>query len=234
MFVNMEQAGLGQAALEQRRFMTRVYAWMAFALSVTATVALGVAMSPGLTAAIFGNSVIFFGLIIGELVLVGSLSAMVSRMSVAAATAAFIGYSLLNGLTLSIIFYAYTAGSIAGAFFITAGTFGVMSVYGYMTDADLSGYGSIFFMGIVGIILATIANMFLHSSALEWITTYIGLAIFVGLTAYDTQRIKNMNIVGNEGTAEESKAAIMGALALYLDFINLFLYMLRIFGRRRD
>jgi FtsH-binding integral membrane protein len=154
-------------------------------------------------------------------------------MSAQRATIVFILYSVLNGLTLSIIFLIYTTGSIASTFFVTAGTFAVMSAYGYLTKSDLSKWGNILFMGLIGIIIASIVNYFMQSETLYAIITYIGVLIFVALTAYDTQKIKTMNIIGNEGTDEDKKEAIMGALTLYLDFINLFLYLLRLLGRRR-
>jgi hypothetical protein len=134
---------------------------------------------------------------------------------------------------MSCIFIVYTASSIASTFFVTAGTFAVMSIYGYTTKTDLSKWGNILFMGLIGLIISSIANYFMQSETLYWITSYAGVLIFVGLTAYDTQKIKNMNIIGNEGSDDDHKEAIMGALTLYLDFINLFLYLLRIFGRRR-
>jgi FtsH-binding integral membrane protein len=154
-------------------------------------------------------------------------------MSAAMGTVIFIAYSMLNGLTLSCIFVVYTEESIASTFFVTAGTFAVMSIYGYTTKTDLTKWGNLLFMGLVGLIIASLANMFMKSEMLYWITTYVGVFIFVGLTAYDTQKIKNMNIIGNEGTDDDKKEAIMGALTLYLDFINLFLYLLRIFGRKK-
>jgi uncharacterized protein len=132
------------------------------------------------------------------------------------------------------IFVLYTATSIASTFFVTAGTFGAMSMYGYFTKRDLTKMGSLLMMALIGLIIASVVNMFMASSTLYWITTYAGILIFVGLVAYDTQKIKEMNIIGNEGTDEDRKEAIMGALALYLDFINLFLYLLRLLGRRND
>lgn len=224
---------LTMAEAEQQRFITKVYGWMCFALIVTASVALLTASSPALAGLILGNQLLFFGLLIGEVVLVGYLAMAVSKMSASTATAVFIGYSALNGLTFSVIFMAFTAGSIASTFFITAGTFGVMSVYGYVTKTDLTRVGNLCFMGLIGVIIASVANFFLKSPMLYWVTTYIGIAVFVGLTAYDTQKIKMMNIIGNENTDEDKKEAIMGALTLYLDFINLFLLLLRLFGRRR-
>jgi FtsH-binding integral membrane protein len=221
------------AEAEQQRFITKVYGWMCFALIVTASVALLTASSPALAGLILGSQLLFFGLLIGEVVLVGYLAAAVSKMKASTATAVFIGYSALNGLTFSVIFLAFTAGSIASTFFVTAGTFGVMSFYGYVTKTDLTRVGSLAFMGLIGVIIASVVNFFLKSPAIYWITTYIGIAIFVGLTAYDTQKIKMMNVIGNENTEEDRKEAIMGALTLYLDFINLFLLLLRLFGRRK-
>lgn len=221
------------AELEQRRFITKVYGWMGGALLVTAFVAWYTVTTPTLINAIVGNQILFFGLLIGELVLVGYLAIAIQKMSARTATAVFIGYSALNGLTLSIVFLAFTAESIATTFVITAATFGVMSIYGYFTKKDLTSFGNLLFMALIGLIIASVVNVFLNSSILYWATTYIGIFIFIGLVAYDTQKIKKMNIIGNEGTAEDHKEAIMGALALYLDFINLFLLLLRLFGRRR-
>ena len=222
-----------QVEQEQRTFMTKVYSWMTLALVITAAVASFVAATPALAKVILGNQILFFGLLIGELALVAGLSVWVQRMSALMATLAFLGYSALNGLTLSIIFLVFTSESLALTFLVTAGMFAIMCVYGYVTKSDLSSFGNIAFMGLVGVILASIANWWIKSSALYWVVTYVGIAVFVGLTAYDTQKIKRMNIIGNAGTEEDRKEAIMGALALYLDFINLFLLLLRIFGRRR-
>ena len=155
-------------------------------------------------------------------------------MSANTATAVFIGYSALNGLTLAAIFMIYTATSIASTFLITAGTFAALSAFGYYTKRDLTKMGSLLYMALIGLIIASVVNMFLHSSTLQWITSVAGILIFTGLVAYDTQKIKAMNIIGNEGTDEDRKEAILGALTLYLDFINLFLYMLRFLGNRRD
>jgi FtsH-binding integral membrane protein len=224
---------LDQIQAETQRFMVKVYGWMCLALFITGLMAMYTASSEAMLGIILGNRFVFFGLLIVEVIAVGSLAAMVHRMSASTATLLFVGYSLLNGLTLSVIFLVFTAESIASTFFITGGTFGVMSLYGYTTKSDLSRWGNLLFMGLMGIIIASIANFFMKSEMLYWITTYIGVIIFVGLTAYDTQKIKNTNIIGNEGTEEDSKEAIMGALTLYLDFINLFLFLLRIFGRRK-
>lgn len=219
---------------EQASFMTKVYGWMSLALLVTGLVAVYVASNPNLVAAIFGNKLVFWGLIIGELFLVGYLSAAVHKMSANVATAVFIGYSALNGLTMSFIFLIYTAESIGSTFFITGATFAIMSIYGYVTKKDLTAIGSLLMMALIGMIIASLVNMFFKNEMLYWITTYAGILIFTGLIAYDTQKIKEMNIIGNEGTEEDRKEAVMGALSLYLDFINLFLLLLRVFGRTKD
>ncbi len=219
---------------EQAAFMARVYGWMCLALVVTALVAVYTASTPALVNMIFGNRLLFWGLIIGEIGLVVWLSAAVQRMSATTAMLAFLGYAALNGLTMAAIFLIYTSSSIASTFLITAGTFGAMSIYGYFTKRDLTSMGNLLFMALIGLIIASIVNIFWQNSMLYWIVTYAGVLIFTGLVAYDTQKIKNMNIIGNEGTDEDKKESIMGALSLYLDFINLFLFMLRIFGGRRD
>ena len=163
------------------------------------------------------------------------VSARIDRLSLSTATLLFILYSVLNGATLSIIFLAYTMTSIASVFFITAGTFAAMSLVGYFTKKDLSGLGRILFMALIGLIIATLVNVFLiKSGGFSLIVSYVGVLIFVGLTAYDTQRIKNMLVEADDVSAEAQKIALMGALALYLDFINLFLYLLRIFGGNRE
>ncbi len=219
---------------EQASFMSRVYGWMCLALVITALVSLYTAASPGLVRLVFGNKLLFWGLLIGEIALVSWLSFAVQRMSAAMATLVFLVYAALNGLTMAFIFLLYTATSIASTFLITAGTFGAMSLYGYFTKRDLTSLGNLLFMALIGLIIASIVNIFWQNSTFYWITTYAGVLIFTGLVAYDTQKIKDMNVIGNEGTEEDRKESIMGALALYLDFINLFLYMLRIFGSRRD
>ncbi|MBK6931450.1 MAG: Bax inhibitor-1/YccA family protein [Saprospirales bacterium] len=223
-----------QVQREQIAFIYKVYAWMGGALLLTAVVALLTASSPVMIQLIFGSKILFYGLIIGELALVWYLSAAIQRMSATAATGWFLAYAFVNGLTLSFIFLVYTAASLAGTFFVTAATFGAMSVYGYFTKRDLTTWGNLLFMALIGLILASLVNMFFNNEMIYWITTYVGIIIFVGLVAYDTQKIKNMNIIGNEGTEEDHKEAIMGALALYLDFINLFLYLLRVLGRRNE
>ncbi|MBF0275815.1 MAG: Bax inhibitor-1/YccA family protein [Nitrospinae bacterium] len=219
---------------EQQRFMVRVYNWMATGLTLTAIVAMVVASSESMVNMIFNNSFVFFALIIAELGLVFYLAGFIQRMSAQKAMAVFLGYAALNGVTFSFVFVFYTASSIASTFFVTALTFGAMSIYGYTTKKDLTSWGSFLFMGLIGIIIASIVNIFLASSMLHWFISCAGVLIFVGLTAYDTQRIKEMNIIGNEGTEEDTKEAISGALTLYLDFINLFLMLLRFLGESRE
>jgi uncharacterized protein len=228
-----DQISITRDETEQRSFIVKVYGWMALALSVTGFTALFVASSETLLEIIFQNSAVFLILLIAEILLVGYLVIAIKKMSVQAATFVFIGYSILNGLTLSFIFIVYTASSIASTFFITGGTFAAMSIYGYVTKRDLTSLGGFMSMGLIGLVIASIVNIFLQNETVYWLCTYIGVLIFVGLTAYDTQKIKNMNVIGNEGANEEKKGAIMGALTLYLDFINLFLMLLRIFGDRK-
>lgn len=218
--------------LQQQSIMTRVYAWMTAGLLVTGALAMFVASTP-LGLAIVGNPILFFGIIIGELALVWYLSARISKIAASTATGLFLAYAALNGVTLSIIFLAYTAESIASTFFVTSATFGVMSVYGYTTKRDLSRMGNILFMALIGFLIASVVNLFLRSEAIYWITTYAGILIFVGLTAWDTQKIKQMSMTSSGEESQVQRIAILGALMLYLDFINLFLLLLRIMGRRR-
>jgi FtsH-binding integral membrane protein len=221
-------------AAAQGDFIRRVFNWMGLGLALTALVALYTTSNPRLLSLIFGNSLVFFGLIIGELALVVVLSAAINRLQASTATLLFFLYSALNGLTLSIIFLAYTRASITSTFFVTAGTFGVTSFYGYTTKRDLTSWGSFFFMGLIGIIIASVVNIFLGSPMIYWVVTYAGVLIFVGLAAYDTQKLKEMALAGFADEETARKSTVMGALALYLDFINLFLMLLRIFGSRRD
>jgi len=223
-----------RAAAVQGEFIRRVYNWMGLGLAATALVALYTSGNPRLLGMIFGNSLVFFGLILAELGLVIWLSAGINRLQFSTASAMFFIYSALNGLTLSVIFLAYTRASIASTFFVTAGTFGAMSFYGYTTKRDLSSWGSFLFMGLIGVILASVVNIFLRSPGIYWVVTYAGILVFVGLTAYDTNKLKEMALAGFADAESESKSAVMGALALYLDFINLFLMLLRVLGSRRD
>lgn len=213
--------------------MRKVYLWMTLALVITGFTAYGVATSPGIVSTIFGNQILFWGLIIAEFALVWAISGAINRLSLTTATLLFILYSVINGATLSILLLVYTASSIANVFFITAGTFGVMSLIGYTTKTDLSSMGKILFMALIGLIIATIVNIFVGSSMLDMIISYVGVLIFVGLTAYDTQKIKNMLSMATDTGETMQKIALLGALTLYLDFINLFIYLLRILGDRK-
>lgn len=213
--------------------MRKVYVWMTLALVLTGITAYGVASSPGLMMTIFQTPAIMWGLIIAELAIVIAISAAINRLSLTTATLLFVLYSVLNGATLSLIFAVYTMSSIANVFFITAGTFGVMAAYGYFTKRDLSSWGRLLLMALIGLIIATLVNVFLvKSSGFDLILSYAGVLIFVGLTAYDTQKIKQMLAMQTDMGEGAQKVALLGALSLYLDFINLFLYLLRIFGRR--
>ena len=212
--------------------MRKVYVWMTLALALTGFTAYGVATSPGIITALYSNSVLLWGLVIAEFAIVFGVSAAINRLSLTTATLLFVLYSVINGALFSSIFLVYTMSSIASVFFITAGTFGVMALIGYTTKKDLSSMGKILFMALIGIIIATIVNIFLKSSGLETIVSYLGVLIFVGLTAYDTQKIKNMLLMAPDAGEASQKIALLGALNLYLDFINLFIYLLRIFGRR--
>ena len=215
-------------------FLAKVFNWMAIGLGITGVVAWFTASS-GLAIRLVASPA-FFILIIAELGLVFFLSARISKIQAATATSLFLGYAFLNGLTLSMVFLAYTSTSIASTFFITAGMFGAMAIYGLVTKRDLSGWGSFLFMGLVGIIIASIVNIFLKSSSLYWVISLLGVFIFVGLTAYDVQKIKKIGEDGilDQGEVMVRKGAIMGALTLYLDFINLFLMLLRFFGGSRN
>jgi len=217
----------------EQRFVSKVYGWMCAALMTTALLSYYTVSSPQILNFVFHNQFLFIGLILAELALVIALSAAINKLSAVAATTMFFLYSALTGITLSVVFIAYTAESLTTAFLVTAGTFGAMSVYGYTTKRDLTSLGNLLFMGLIGIIIASVVNMFFASTWLYTLTTYAGVLIFVGLTAYDTQKIKRMGGMFKEGSDVERKGAIIGALRLYLDFINLFLMMLRLFGRRR-
>lgn len=212
--------------------MRKVYVWMTLALVITGFTAYGVATSPGVQQAIFTNQLLFWGMIIAEFALVIGVSAAINRLSLATATLMFILYSVINGALLSSIFLIYTASSIATVFFITAGTFATMALIGYTTKTDLSSMGKYLFMALIGLIIATLVNFFIKSSGFDYILSYVGVLIFVGLTAYDSQKIKQMLLQAPDAGEGAQKIALLGALSLYLDFINLFLYLLRIFGRR--
>ncbi len=223
----------GSLSLAFPALMRKVYVWMTLALVLTGITAYGVASSPSLMMTIFQTPAIMWGLIIAELAIVIAISAAINRLSLTTATLLFVLYSVLNGATFSLIFAVYTMSSIANVFFITAGTYGVMAAYGYFTKRDLSSWGRLLLMALIGLIIATLVNVFLvKSSGFDLILSYAGVLIFVGLTAYDTQKIKQMLAMQTDMGEGAQKVALLGALSLYLDFINLFLYLLRIFGRR--
>ena len=226
--VNEKERGLSGAFPV---LMRKVYTWMTLALLITGVTAFGVASSPTLFMSL---SKMMWGLIIAELALVFILSGAINRLSLGTATLMFIGYSVLNGAMLSSIFLVYEPMVIAKVFFITAGTFGAMAVYGYTTKKDLTSMGKILFMALIGLIIATVVNMFLKSPGFDYILSYIGVAIFIGLTVWDSQKIKEMLQTQYDMSEGAQKLALLGALTLYLDFINLFLYLLRIFGNNRD
>jgi FtsH-binding integral membrane protein len=217
----------------QALFITKVYNWMALALFVTGLVAYFTASSPQMINAIISSKLIFYGLLISELLLVIYLTSAIQKLSQNMVITGFLIYSVLNGLTMSVIFLVYTSNSIATTFYVTAGTFGAMSLYGYYTKKDLTSIGNIAIMALIGIIIASIVNMFLKNEMMYWIITYLGVAVFVALTAYDTQKLKEIGNKGFVNGENMEKMSILGALTLYLDFINLFLFLLRIFGDRK-
>jgi uncharacterized protein len=224
-------------AKQQATFISKVYMWMSLALFISGLTAYFTANSSGLLSLMFsptGPTFLFYALIIGELGLVFALSGVIHKMTLGLASAIFLFYSFINGMTLSIIFLAYTMSSIASTFFITAGTFAIMSLYGYFTKTDLTKFGRILSMALLGVLLAIVVNIFLKNSMLDLIISMVGVLIFVGLIAYDTQTLKNIGAQINTDIGENhSKIAIQGALSLYLDFINLFLFLLRFLGSRR-
>ncbi len=227
-----------QLTLEQEQvqaaFISKVYGWMSCALVITAAVAMWAVSTPSVINLIFpGTSNIpFYVLIAAEFGAVIYLSARIDRMSAETAGIVFLLYAVLNGLTLSMVFLIYTSSSIASTFLVTALTFGVMSAYGYMTKRDLTSIGNMAFMALIGLIIASVVNMFMQSEMMYWIITYAGVLIFVALTAYDTQKIKRMAAFDDNQEVSKKKS-IIGALTLYLDFVNLFLYLLRFLGDRK-
>ena len=220
--------------VEERRFIMRVFAWMGAGLTITGGIAWYVSSIDGAVDWLDANSWVLVALFIAQLVCVGALAGFVHRFSSTVAGAIFLLYAVLNGITFSLVFAIFTSGSIARTFFITAGMFGAFAVWGWMTKRDLTALGSIAMMALFGLILAMIVNLFWTSSGLYWLTTFAGVLIFSALTAYDMQKIKALNELGNEGTDADRKEAIVGALSLYLDFVNLFLFLLRIFGSTKD
>lgn len=214
--------------------MTRVYQWMSLGLGVTGATAMIVQSQPELMQVIFGTPLIWV-LLIATVIMSIALSGFATRMSAPVAFTVFFTYSALMGVTLSPIFWMYTGASIAATFFVTGGMFGAMTLYGYVTKRDLSGWGSFLMMGLIGLLIATVVNAIFfgfQSEFLYWLTTYVGVIVFTGLTAYDTQKIKEAALAAGPGASPQM--AIQGATMLYLDFINLFIYLLRILGRSRD
>jgi uncharacterized protein len=229
----MEYAARTVPYVDLQGFLTRVFAWMFAGLAVTAASALVIGANQSLLRTVTSNGALLIGIFVVQLALVVTLSALINRLSVPVAVLLFLLYAALNGVIFAFVFELYTRESIFTAFLITAGMFGAVAVWGYTTKRDLSRLGTVLFMALIGLILATIVNVFVGGSTLYWITTYAGVVIFAGLTAYDMQKLKAYAGAGEGGEDQEQRRAIQGALALYLDFINLFLYLLRIFGRRR-
>ena len=233
-YQRQDNSALQQAGSGLQTYMAQVYGWMTCGLLLTAFVSWFAVRTPRVMEFVFSSQITFFGLVIFQLAVVFVLSGLVHKMSGALATALFMLYSALTGLTMASIFLVYTYSSIATTFFVTAGMFGAMTLYGYTTKRDLSRMGSLLFMALIGILVASLVNYWLKSPALMWAITYIGVVVFVGLTAYDTQKLKymgeNIDINDKENLRRYS---IVGALTLYLDFINLFMMLLRIFGNRR-
>lgn len=233
-FSRWTQASIPVTSEEDKRrlaaYMTKVYGWMFLGLAITAVVSYLTASSPALLHFLTANRMMFFALMIGELALVGYLILRIQKLSAQTAILIFLTYAALNGLVFSVLLLIYTEASIAATFAITAGTFGIMSFIGYTTKTDLTSFGKLMFMGLIGVIIASVVNWFVGSSMLYWLISYVGVAVFVGLIAYDTQKIKAYALIEDEEMRK--KGAIMGALALYLDFVNLFLMLLRLFGRR--
>jgi len=222
-------------AVRERSLLRNVYLWMTGGLALTAVVALGVASNQDFTRALVANRFLFFAILIAEVALVWFLSARITTLSPATAVGGFVAYAVLNGVTLSVILLAYARASVSTALFVSAGTFAGMSLYAVTTKRDLSRFGTYLIYGLWGILIASLVNMFLRSPAVHWVLSYLGVALFLGLTAYDTQVIKrwSQELGDSAGEADYIRLSILGALKLYLDFINLFLFFVRIFGRRR-
>lgn len=223
----------GAVTRQTNSVLKRVYVRMFIGLIISAFCALGVASSTALMSFIFGSPIIFFGMFVAIIAMAWILPARLAKMSTGTCLVLFCVFCALMGVSLSSVFIVYQLGSIVSTFFITAGVFGAMSVYGYFTKSDLSKIGTYLVMGLIGLVIASIVNIFLRSSGLEWIISLVGVALFIGLTAWDTQQVKQM-AAANLDPALADKLATMGALNLYLDFINLFLFLLRIFGGNRD
>jgi FtsH-binding integral membrane protein len=239
MFDNNSEAYVGYQDIHSVRsavsaILKNVYLWMTMALAISGLTAMVVAGNAELMQAIYAGRGTLFILFLVQFGLIWLISSRIGSMSFLTATLLFIAYSIVTGVTLSSIFLLFTTGSIASVFFITAGTFAALSIYGFITKKDLSTWRTYLFMGLIGLIIASIVNWFLASEMMYWIISYVGVAVFIGLTAYDTQKIKQLAsacYAENEDT--QNKVALLGAITLYLDFINLFLYILRIFGKRK-
>jgi hypothetical protein len=229
----MEYAARAAPYIDLQGFLQRVFAWMFAGLAITAVCALAIGSNNRLLTDITSNPWLLIGIFVVQLGLVITITAAINRLSVPVATALFIAYSALNGVIFAFVFELYTRESIFTTFLITAGMFGAVALWGYTTKRDLSRMGTVLFMALIGLILATVVNFWVGGSTLYWITTYAGVVIFAGLTAYDMQKLKAYAAAGAESEGAEQRRAILGALALYLDFINLFLFLLRIFGSRR-
>jgi FtsH-binding integral membrane protein len=213
-------------------FLSRVYAWMCGGLAITAATAWGVASSPSMVQALVSNRLLFWGLLIVQLGIVWTLSARVQRLAASTAAMLFVAYSVATGLTFSLILLAFTGESIATTFLVTSGMFGGLALYGTSTKRDLGGFGQFLFMGLIGVVLASIVGLFWHNDAFQFVLSFIGVLLFSGLTVYDAQRLKVMAFATPAG--QESSYAVVGALTLYLDFVNMFLFLLRFTGNRRD
>jgi len=234
-FRNFTGAGAVDASFSTattRKFLLNVYNWMAMGLAITGVIAYAISRS-SFVEVLYSNPMLLFGIIILQLAVVFGMTFAINKIPAGVAIGAFFLYSALTGLTMSAIFLIYTGASIASTFFICAAMFGAVSVFGYTTKMDLSKFGTYFFMALIGLIIASVVNIFLNSSTLNWIISYAGVIIFVGLTAYDTQRIKKMSQSTDFDTDAGKKSAAIGALMLYLDFINMFMFLLRILGNRK-
>lgn len=213
-------------------FLRGVYGWMATGLAITAIVAYFVASTPGLIQTVFTNQLLFWGVVIAQFGIVFYLSARVHRLAPATASLLFMAYAALTGLTMSIVLVAFTGESVAMTFLVTAGMFGAMAAYGTLTKQDLSGWGQFLFMGLIGVVIASLVGIFWQSDALQFVISFAGVIVFTGLAAYDANRLRSMALSVPEG--QIGSYTVVGALSLYLDFINLFLMLLRFFGGRRD
>ncbi len=237
MYASQTPSTVSEVRLQaQTLFLAKVFNWMAIGLLLTAVTAYGVASSPALLRILYGNPVLLFALIAAELGMVFTLAGRINRLSASTATSLFVAYAVLNGVTLSTIFLVYTMTSIAATFLVTALMFVAMAVYGFVTKRDLSSFGSFLFMGLVGIIIAVVVNLFLASPMLSWVISGVGVIVFTGLTAYDVQRLSRFGAGSMmlEGETAVRRGAILGALTLYLDFINLFLMLLHFLGGGRE